>query len=136
MNPDARPELFLQVKKGVIRFDSIGDNGGSRHYPFAGRLEYATVSRFVRSVIVCIDDELFFSFQERVAQAITVCRNTVSLPAPLRAVYPLTTRTHSICELVLRTQTTQIALRAVLPRRVGSHPVLEVATREKFFRQW
>ena len=65
MNPDARPELFLQVEKRVIRFDGIGDNGGSRYYPFAGRLEYATVSRFVRSVIVGIDDELFFSIYGR-----------------------------------------------------------------------
>ena len=63
------------------------------------------------------------------AQPIAGCRNTVSLPAPLRAVYPLTTRTSlnlrtraSSPTLRAGTRTTQIALRGVLPRRVGTHP--------------
>jgi hypothetical protein len=45
-----------------------------------------------------------------VVQTICVFRNAVSLAAPLRAVYPLRLGIHSICELVLCTQTTQIAL--------------------------
>jgi hypothetical protein len=67
-------------------------------------------------------DRSYVPCQGPVAQTTCVFRNAVSLAAPLRAVYPLRLGIHSICELVLCTQTTQIALRDVLPRQVGSQP--------------